>query len=89
MSRGKKVYVNYDDALTISALPGINIVKAKKLVEYRNIHGFFKDKNDFVNVSEAKEHFHNKILGMISVIKYHPRNDEDNITSDFGRIVDY
>lgn len=64
-----KIDVNLANAQTISELPGINIVMAKKIVEYRNLNGFFKNKDEFINISEVKEHFKSKILSMITVEK--------------------
>lgn len=61
-----KMNINLADAQTISTLPGINIMIAKKIVEHRNINGFFKTKEDFINISGVKEHFKEKILSMIS-----------------------
>ena len=69
LSDSDKIDVNLANAQTISELPGINIVIAKKIVEYRNLNGFFKNKEDFINISEVKEHFKAKILSMITVEK--------------------
>ena len=67
---GKKIYINSADAETISILPGINIIKAKRLVSYRDVHGAFKDKEEFIAVCGAKEHFREKIMEMITLEKY-------------------
>ena len=69
LANSDKIDVNLANAQTISELPGINIVIAKKIVEYRNINGFFKSKEEFINISEVKEHFKKKILSMITVEK--------------------
>ncbi len=88
LERGKKIYVNYSDAQTISILPGINIVKAKKIVSYRDIHGLFKSKEDFIAISNVKEHFKKILPDMISIDKFNPSEDDD-IPESYGRIVDY
>ena len=83
---GEKIYINYDNAYSISVLPGINIVKAKKIVEYRNINGLFKTKQDFIQIADAKEHFTQKILDMISLDKPDKEENKNNINSE--RTVD-
>lgn len=67
LSGSDKIDINLANAQTISELPGINIIMAKKIVEYRNLNGFFKSKEDFLNISEVKSHFRDKILAMITV----------------------
>ncbi len=69
LSGSDKIDINLANAQTISELPGINIIMAKKIVEYRNLNGFFKNKEDFLNISEVKSHFRNKISAMITVEK--------------------
>lgn len=69
LTDSSKIDVNLANAQTISELPGINIVMAKKIVEYRNLNGFFKNKEDFISASGVKEHFKAKILSMITVEK--------------------
>ena len=64
-----KINVNFADIRTISELPGINIVMAKKIVEYRNINGFFKSKNEFLDIAGVKSHFRDKISEIITVKK--------------------
>lgn len=64
-----KTDVNIANAEKLSELPGINIVKAKKIVEYRNKNGFFKTKEDFYKVAGIKEHFKAKIEDIITVDK--------------------
>jgi len=64
-----KIDINLANAQTISELPGINIIMAKKIVEYRNLNGFFKSKDEFINISGVKEHFKSKISSMITVEK--------------------
>ena len=83
----KKIDVNTASASEISILPGINIVKAKKIVEYREANGLFKDEDAFIKVAEVKDHFVSKIKKMIVVHKVEKKKvsgDDD----DGGRIVD-
>lgn len=82
----KKIFINYDNAYSISALPGINIIKAKKIVAYRDINGLFKTKQDFIRIAGAKEHFTQKILDMISLDKPDKGENGNNINSE--RTVD-
>jgi DNA uptake protein ComE-like DNA-binding protein len=64
-----KINVNFANIQTISELPGINIVMAKKIVEYRNINGFFKSKDEFLDIAGVKSHFRGKISKIITVKK--------------------
>jgi competence protein ComEA len=82
----KKIEVNIVTAAELSVLPGINIVKAKKLIEYRNANGYFKSVEDFLNAAEVKEHFSQKIKNLITVSS--PKNIENEEETE-GRIVDF
>ena len=83
----KQIDVNLATASEISILPGINIVMAKKIVEYRDANGLFKDYDDFFKVANVKDHFIPKIKPMIKFgTPPSPKNDDDN---DEGRIVDF
>ncbi len=82
-----KIDVNFATPSEIAILPGINIVKAKKIVEFRDKNGLFKDVNDFLKVAEIKEHFVDKIKPMIVAGK--PAEPNDNSDTDYGRIVDF
>lgn len=82
----QKIDVNSATASELAILPGINIVSAKKLVEYRNLNGIFKSDEDFLNAANVKEHFVSKIKGMIVIGKPVEKPDEDDF--DQGRIID-
>ena len=83
----KQIDVNNATASEISILPGINIVMAKKIVEFRDTNGLFKSEEDFFKVANVKEHFIPKIKAMIKFgNKPTPKNDDDN---DEGRIIDF
>ena len=60
---------------------------AKKIVEYRDANGFFKNDEEFLKVANVKEHFVSKIKIMIKFgSRPSPKDDDDN---DEGRIVDF
>ena len=83
----KQIDVNNATASEISILPGINIVMAKKIVEFRDTNGLFKNEEDFFKIANVKEHFIPKIKAMIKFgNKPTPKNDDDN---DEGRIIDF
>ena len=86
-SGSKKIDVNNSSASEISILPGINIVSAKKIVEYRNTNGLFKSEEDFLKVANVKEHFVQKIKSMIIIGSAPPSKKEEDI--DQGRIIDF
>ncbi len=86
-AESKKIDVNNATASEIAILPGINIVMAKKIVEYRDANGLFKNDEEFLKVANVKEHFVSKIKTMIKFgSKPSPKDDDDN---DEGRIVDF
>ena len=64
-----KIDVNIANTAQLAELPGINIVIAKKIVEYRDKNGFFKTKDDFCKIAGLKEHFTEQIKEMITVDK--------------------
>ncbi len=82
----QKINVNIATASELSILPGINIVMAKKIVEYRDINGIFNNYEEFFKVANVKEHFVSKIKGMIVTEKPVEKSDEDDGYE--GRIID-
>lgn len=86
-SVSKQIDVNAVGASELSLLPGVNIVLAKKIVEYRDTNGLFKSVDDFLKVAEVKEHFVPKIKSMIVVGQ--PQAPKDNDDEDFGRVIDF
>jgi competence ComEA-like helix-hairpin-helix protein len=86
-SGSNKIDVNTATASEIAILPGINIVGAKKIVEYRDLNGLFKSADDFFAVANVKDHFVHKIRPMIVVGKSVQMVDEDDYSE--GRIVDF
>ena len=81
-----KIDINNDGADEIAILPGINIVMAKKIVEYRATNGLFKNADDFIKIANVKEHFIQKIKSMIIVGK--PKKIDNGGDDDQGRVVD-
>lgn len=81
-----KIDINNDGADEIAILPGINIVMAKKIVEYRAANGLFKNADDFIKIANVKEHFIPKIKSMIIVGK--PKKIDNGGDDDQGRVVD-
>lgn len=82
-----KMDINSVDAKELSKLPGINIVMAKKIIEYRNINGSFKTVDEFIEVSGVKEHFVAKIKPLIVI----QQTSNDITENDYneGRIIDF
>lgn len=81
----KKNNVNSASSSELAILPGINIILAKKIVEYRDLNGFFKNEDDFFKVANVKEHFVSKIKSMIDVKEPEIRKGNDD---DEGRVID-
>ncbi|MBP3848012.1 helix-hairpin-helix domain-containing protein [bacterium] len=88
LSASDKIDVNLADTETISSLPGINIVMAKRIVEYRNLNGFFSNKEDFIKISEVKDNFKEKILNMITVKSYFSIPKQPKFSVEQERTVD-
>lgn len=85
-----KINVNFADAAEIAMLPGINIVAAKKIVEYRDANGLFKSFDEFFNESGLKDHFKDKIRSLVVVSDKRPSSPKKDDGDDCsGRIVDF
>ena len=82
-----KIDINSATAEEIASLPGINVIMAKKLVEYRNLNGLFKSDVEFLEAAGVKNIFSDKIKTMIIIGKPQSTIDEDNNSQD--RIVDF
>lgn len=82
-----KINVNTVTSSELSILPGINIVMAKKIVEYRDKNGYFNSIEDFLKAANVKEHFVEKIKPLITVEIPKETNDEDDTYE--GRIIDF
>lgn len=82
-----KIAINTASSEEIASLPGINIVVAKKVIEYRNTKGLFKTKEEFMNIAGVKDYFVPKIASMIEVNELE-KFSNDNEDVDDSRIVD-
>ena len=84
----RKIDINKAEASEIAILPGINIAMAKRLVDARNLNGYFKTADDFIAAANVKEHFVQQIKSMIIVSN--PNLEKSNDNDDFGegRVVD-
>ena len=82
----QKIDVNTAVAGELAILPGINIVGAKKIVEYRDINGIFSSEEEFLKATNIKEHFVPKIRSMIIIGKPVEKTDDEDF--DQGRIID-
>lgn len=78
-----RLNVNKATAEEISKLPGINIVGAKKIVDFRNKERNFKSVEDFIEIAGVKEYFAIQIKDLITI-----ENDNNNPSDDTGRIID-
>ena len=83
--------VNSATADQLASLPGLNIVGAKKIVDYRNKEGLFQTVDEFINIAEIKPHFVEQVKKMITISNSRDDNIKNNNLppqdSD-GRIVD-
>lgn len=84
---GEKVDINSASANELSTLPGVNIVGAKKIVEYRNLNGLFTSEDEFIKAANVKEHFIPKIKSMIIIGK--SQQIQNVADTDGGRVVDF
>jgi len=75
--------VNNASEVELTALPGISIVLAKKIVKRREEIGGFKDVNDFLQFTKLKPHMREqikdlicakKMKGSIKISRYNERN---------------
>jgi len=82
------VDINFAQAAELALLPGINIVKAKKIIDYRNKNGLFNSIDEFIAAAEVKSHFVSKIKQM-AVLNTSKPNDGDNDDNYEGRIIDF
>ena len=78
--------INSASAQEISSLPGLNIIMAKKAVNYRNKYGEFKSEADFFKAAGIKDFFKPAISKIINIKKC--VNKPSEINDDGGRIVD-
>ena len=78
----EKVNINKACEEEIAKLPGVNIVKAKKVVQYRTLHNGFKDIDEFLKVAGVKANFKETVIGNVLLGRYvfkEVENDEREI----------
>lgn len=64
---GEKLNINIANQQALSQLSGIGLKTAKKIVDYRNMHGFFNNIEEIKNVSGIGDKKFQKIKDMITV----------------------
>ena len=77
------ININSATEAELTALPGINIIMAKKIIKQRDYKGDFKSVNDFMSFIKLKPHFERKLRQMITV-----KPIEKNIIEKGERILD-
>ena len=81
----KKININVATEEEITALPGINVVTAKKIIKYRDEKDGFKTLDEFFTEMKIKKHFQEQLALCVEVIpvekKKKPKNTE--------RIIDF
>ena len=66
----EKININKAGEEEIAKLPGINIVKAKKVVQYRILHNGFKDIDEFIKIAGIKPNFRETVERNIMLGRY-------------------
>ncbi len=67
-SQGEKLNINIASQKALAQLPGIGEKTAKKIVEYRNAHGFFNSIEEIKNVSGIGEKKFEKLKDYITTV---------------------
>ena len=83
-----KLDINFANSEALAALPGINIIGAKKAVTYRNKNGKFNDIEEFFAIVGVKDYFKDKLREKIIVTKSVDAKHDDFTNNEKGRIVD-
>ncbi len=63
----EQINVNEATEAELTALPGINIIMAKKIIKQRDYKGEFKSVNDFMKFLKIKPHFEQQLRKLITV----------------------
>jgi len=66
-AQGEKLNINIANQQALSHLPGIGSKTAKKIIDYRNAHGFFNNIEEIKNVSGIGEKKFEKLKDYITV----------------------
>ena len=62
---GQKIDINTAEETELAKLPGINIITAKKIIGYRELHNGFKSKEEFYKKLKIKPHFQAQLEELI------------------------
>lgn len=81
--KAETININLANEEDFSKLPGISVIIAKKIIKYRDLHGGFKDKEDFYNQVKIKPHFKKQIDDIIIL-----ESDTKQYTDSEERIID-
>jgi competence protein ComEA len=66
LAQGEKLNINIANQQALSHLPGIGPKTAKKIIDYRNAHGFFNNIEEIKNVSGIGEKKFEKLKDYIT-----------------------
>lgn len=64
-----KIDINRSSESELIALPGINVVLAKKIIKYREEHQQFYSVDEFLRVMKIKPHFAKQLKNLVTVTK--------------------
>jgi competence protein ComEA len=62
-----KININRSTVKELMTLPGIGVVKAKQIVEYRDKNGFFTDPRELMDVSGIGEKTYSSLADLITI----------------------
>lgn len=83
-----RININAASAQELSTLPGLNIVMAKRAIDYRNKNGEFADSEEFFKAAGVKDFFKEKINDKIYIVKSREIQKNNDKDGGAGRIVD-
>ena len=81
----KKININTATEEEITALPGVNVVTAKKIINYREENNGFKTLEEFFKEMKIKKHFQEQLALCIDVIPIEKKQKPVNTE----RIIDF
>ena len=81
-----EIDINSANEEEIAKLPGINIILAKKIIDYRNLNNGFKSKEEFYKKMKIKPHFQKQLDRIILVSEFEWK---ENNTGNNERIIDF
>lgn len=61
------ININNASEAELTALPGINVIQAKKIINFRDYEREFSSVDDFFKVMKIKKHFHEQLKARIKV----------------------